>query len=146
MKHAKYLLLLALCLALTACGPKPAASSGDSTSSGSGASSSAPGSSQPEPGQSAPNESKPDVSAPDISQPEEPAPLTAEDKAAAYDAACDYYLGTVFDVQGLTEIGLRAGEITFQVSCTKGGAKVDPDRTISLARENGAWTVVSEGY
>ena len=146
MKHSKYLLLLALCLALAACGPKPAASSGDSTSSGSGASSSAPGSSQPEPGQSAPNESKPDVSAPDISQPEEPAPLTAEDKAAAYDAACDYYLGTVFDVQGLTEIGLRAGEITFQVSCTKGGAKVDPDRTISLARENGAWTVVSEGY
>ena len=146
MKHAKYLLLLALCLALPACGPKPAASSGDSTSSGSGASSSAPGSSQPEPGQSAPDESKPDVSAPDISQPEEPAPLTAEDKAAAYDAACDYYLGTVFDVQGLTEIGLRAGEITFQVSCTKGGAKVDPDRTISLARENGAWTVVSEGY
>lgn len=146
MKHAKYLLLLALCLALTACGPKPAASSGGSTSSGSGASSSAPGSSQPEPGQSAPDESKPDVSAPDISQPEEPAPLTAEDKAAAYDAACDYYLGTVFDVQGLTEIGLRAGEITFQVSCTKGGAKVDPDRTISLARENGAWTVVSEGY
>ncbi len=146
MKHAKYLLLLALCLALTACGPKPAASSGGSTSSGSGASSSAPGSSQPEPGQSAPDESKPDISAPDISQPEEPAPLTAEDKAAAYDAACDYYLGTVFDVQGLTEIGLRAGEITFQVSCTKGGAKVDPDRTISLARENGAWTVVSEGY
>lgn len=146
MKHAKYLLLLALCLALTACGPKPAASSGGSTSSGSGVSSSAPGSSQPEPGQSAPDESKPDISAPDISQPEEPAPLTAEDKAAAYDAACDYYLGTVFDVQGLTEIGLRAGEITFQVSCTKGGAKVDPDRTISLARENGAWTVVSEGY
>ena len=146
MKHAKYLLLLALCLALTACGPKPAASSGGSTSSGSGVSSSAPGSSQPEPGQSAPDESKPDVSAPDISQLEEPAPLTAEDKAAAYDAACDYYLGTVFDVQGLTEIGLRAGEITFQVSCTKGGAKVDPDRTISLARENGAWTVVSEGY
>lgn len=146
MKHAKYLLLLALCLALTACGPKPAASSGGSTSSGSGVSSSAPGSSQPEPGQSAPDESKPDISAPDISQPEEPAPLTAEDKAAAYDAACDYYLGTVFDVQGLTEIGLRAGEITFQVSCSKGGAKVDPDRTISLARENGAWTVVSEGY
>lgn len=146
MKHAKYLLLLALCLALTACGPKPAASSGGSTSSGSGVSSSAPGTSQPEPGQSAPDESEPDISAPDASQPEEPAPLTAEDKAAAYDAACDYYLGTVFDVQGLTEIGLRAGEITFQVSCTKGGAKVDPDRTISLARENGAWTVVSEGY
>lgn len=146
MKHAKYLLLLALCLALTACGSKPAASSGGSTSSGSGVSSSAPGSSQPEPGQSAPDESEPDISAPDASQPEEPAPLTAEDKAAAYDAACDYYLGTVFDVQGLTEIGLRAGEITFQVSCTKGGAKVDPDRTISLARENGAWTVVSEGY
>ena len=138
MKHAKYL-LLALCLALTACGPKPAASSEGSATLGSGAS-------QPEPGPAAPDVPEPDVSAPDISQPEEPAPLTAEDKAAAYDAACDYYLGTVFDVQGLTEIGLRAGEITFQVSCTKGGAKVDPDRTISLARENGAWTVVSEGY
>ena len=100
---------------------------------------------EPEPESSAPD--VPDEpEEPDASQPEEPAPLTAEDKAAAYDAACDYYLGTVFDVQGLTEIGLRAGEITFQVSCSKGGAKVDPDRTISLARENGAWTVVSEGY
>ena len=148
MKHAKYLLLLALCLALTACGSKPAASSGDSTSSGSGVSSSAPGSSQPEPESSAPDvpDEPEEPEEPDASQPEEHAPLTAEDKAAAYDAACDYYLGTVFDVQGLTEIGLRAGEITFQVSCTKGGAKVDPDRTISLARENGAWTVVSEGY
>ena len=56
MKHAKYLLLLALCLALTACGPKPAASSGGSTSSGSGASSSAP------PGLSAPHRQGEDLS------------------------------------------------------------------------------------
>ena len=32
------------------------------------------------------------------------------------------------------------------VKCSKGGVKVDPDRTISLERKNGAWSVVSEGY
>lgn len=138
MKHAKYL-LLALCLALTACGPKPAASSEGSATLGSGAS-------QPEPGPAAPDVPEPDVSAPDASQPEESAPLTAEDKAAAYDAACDYYLGTVFEVHTLTEVEPRQGEITFQVSCSKGGVRQDPDRLISLERQNGVWTVTSEGY
>lgn len=98
---------------------------------------------------------EPDVSAPDVSEPpsgaassqEDPLPpLTEADKAAAYDAACDYYLGTVFDVHELTEIDVRAGEITFRVNCSKGGVRADPDRTISLERKNGAWAVVSEGY
>ena len=100
----------------------------------------------------APSVSEPDVSAPDASEPsassqEDPLPpLTEADKAAAYDAACDYYLGTVFEVHKLVEISTRQGEITFQVECSKGGVRVDPDRTISLERKNGAWSVVSEGY
>lgn len=101
-------------------------------------------------------EPKPDISAPDASEPsasgaassqEDPLPpLTEVDKDAAYDAACDYYLGTVFEVHKLVEISTRQGEITFQVECSKGGVRVDPDRTISLERKNGTWSVVSEGY
>lgn len=88
----------------------------------------------------------PDVPEPDASTPEAPAPLTGGDIAAAYDAAMDYYLGTVFEVDALTEIETKAGEITFQVSCSKGGVKQDPDRTISLERQKGVWTVINEGY
>ena len=91
---------------------------------------------QPDTSVSAPSE-------PDSSQEE---PLTEEDRAAAYDAAMDYYMGTVFEVDALTEIETKTGEITFQVRCSKGGQPVDPDRTISLERRNGAWTVISEGY
>lgn len=142
MKHAKYLVpLLTLFLALTACGPKKTVP--DASAAPPGASSSEPDSSQPQP-----DVSEPDVSISDVSSPtEEPLPpLTQEDKFGAEDAARDYYLGTVFEVDSLTEIGPRAGEITFQVSCSKGGVKQDPDRTISLERKNGTWTVVSEGY
>ena len=140
MRHTKYFLpLLALCLLLAACGPKEAAPE---------ASSSAPGTSASpaEPDRSVPGAPEPDISQPDASVPEEPAPLTEEDRAGAMDAAYDYYLGTVFEVHSLTEIEPRQGEITFQVSCSKGGVKVDPDRTISLERKNGAWSVISEGY
>ena len=139
MKHAKYLLLLALCLALAACGPKEAAPEASSSASGTSAS-------PAEPDRSVPGAPEPDISQPDASVPEEPAPLTEEDRAGAMDAAYDYYLGTVFEVHSLTEIEPRQGEIAFQVSCSKGGVKVDPDRTISLERKNGAWSVVSEGY
>ena len=128
MKFAKYILLLVLCLMLAACGPKepdepPAYSS-----------------------VSEPDESLPDTSVPDTSADDSLPPLTGEDKAAAYDAACDYYRGTVFEVHSLTEINAREGEITFQVSCSKGGEKVDPDRVISLERQDGVWTVLNEGY
>ena len=77
---------------------------------------------------------------------EENPEATPEELAAAHRAALDYYRGTVFEVETLTEIEPRQGEIAFQVSCSKGGAKVDPDRTISLERQDGVWTVISEGY
>ena len=140
MRHAEYFLpLLALCLLLAACGPKEAAPAASSSAPGPSASPAAPD-------RSVPGAPEPDISQPDASVPEEPAPLTEEDRAGAMDAAYDYYLGTVFEVHSLTEIEPRQGEITFQVECSKGGVKVDPDRTISLERKNGAWSVVSEGY
>lgn len=146
MKHTKYLVpLLALCLLLAACGSKPGENPPEASSLP--AASSRPGSaSLPTPDVSEPDASAPDSSQPDASAPETPAPLTEANKAAAYDAACDYYLGTVFEVHKLVEISTRQGEITFQVECSKGGVRADPDRTISLERKNGGWTVVSEGY
>ena len=137
MKHAKYLLLV-LCLALAACGPKepaPKPSSVPEVSSQSGSAS-----------LSAPDVSEPDVSAPDSSEAEAPVPLTREELAAAHQAALDYYTGTVFEVETLTEIEPRQGEIAFRVSCSKDGVKADPDRTIFLERQEGVWTVINEGY
>lgn len=131
MKHAKYLLLV-LCLFLAACGQKPAENP--------------PEASVPEP--PAVSEPEPDVSKPDASESDSsaPVPLTREDLAAAHQAALDYYAGTVFEVDTLTEIEPRQGEVAFQVSCSKGGVRVDPDRTIWLERQDGAWVVISEGY
>lgn len=94
----------------------------------------------------APDVSEPDGSAPDASQPEPPVPLTQEELAAAHQAALDYYRNTVFEVETLTEIEPRQGEVAFRVSCSKSGVKVDPDRTISLERQEGVWTVINEGY
>ena len=138
MKHLKYLLLLSLCLLLTACGPKGPAPEASSVP----AVSSQPGSASP----SAPDMSEPDASTPDSSEPEPLVPLTQEELAAAHQAALDYYRSTVFEVDTLTEIEPRQGEIAFRVSCSKGGVKVDPDRTIFLERQEGVWTVINEGY
>ena len=90
--------------------------------------------------------SEPDASTPDSSEPEPLVPLTQEELAAAHQAALDYYRSTVFEVDTLTEIEPRQGEIAFRVSCSKGGVKVDPDRTIFLERQEGVWTVINEGY
>lgn len=143
MKRTKYLLLLAFCLTLTACGPKGAPEGSVSQSGGSSVSQSG-NTSQPD--GSVPDASEPASSVPDPSGEESQPPLTETDRAAAYDAACDYYLGTVFEVHELVEISPREGEITFQVNCSKGGVRVDPDRIISLERKNGTWAVVNEGY
>ena len=82
------------------------------------------------------------------SAPEEPetAPLSDVQIESAKQAALDYYKDTVFEVQTLTEIDPREGEISFQIACTKGGTPQDPDRVISLERQDGAWIVVNEGY
>ena len=138
MKHLKYLLLLTLCLLLAACGPKepaPKPSSVPEVSSQSGSAS-----------PPAPDVSEPDASAPDSSEAEALVPLTQEELAAAHQAALDYYMGTVFEVETLTEIEPRQGEIAFRVSCSKDGVKVDPDRAIFLERQEGVWTVINEGY
>lgn len=137
MKSPKCLLSLLLCLLLTACGPKPVEAPPEVSVSEPSAVS--------EPG---PAVSAPDISAPDSSEPESPGllPLTQEELTAAHQAAHDYYRDTVFENIVLTEVEPREGEISFRVSCTKGGERVDPDRFISLERQEGVWTVINEGY
>ena len=98
----------------------------------------------------APSVSEPDISQPDV--PEDPpvtgpsVPFTGEELEAARQAALDYYAGTVFDVAELVFEEQMANTVSFTVQCSKGGVRVDPDRSIVLELQDGAWTVVSEGY
>ena len=129
-------LLLALCLAFSLA----ASGSGEEPAAG-----------QSQPVSSQAEASQPEVSQPDASQPEEPqeepAPALGDgEKEAARQAALDYYAGTVFEVLDLTETDPGEGEIAFRVACAKEGTPVDPDRTITLARQESVWTVVNEGY
>ena len=126
-------LLLSLLLILAACGTKQGGAASASSSGGSASVSS-----------SAPDVSSAGASSGDTSS--GLTPLTTEELAAAHEAAYAYYKDTVFEVQTLTEIAPRDGEISFQVACTKGGVPQDPDRVISLERQDGAWVVVNEGY
>ena len=129
-------LLLSLLLILAACGTKQGGAASASSSGGSASVSS-----------SAPDDgtvSSAGASSGDTSS--GLTPLTTEELAAAHKAAYAYYKDTVFEVQTLTEIDPREGEISFQVACTKGGTPQDPDRVISLERQDGAWVVVNEGY
>ena len=127
-------LLLFLLLSLAACGVKQGGTSSASSS----------GSGSPSVSSSAPDVSSAGASSEDTSS--GLTPLTTEELAAAREAAYAYYKDTVFEVQTLTEIDPREGEISFQVACTKGGTPQDPDRVISLERQDGAWVVVNEGY
>ncbi len=91
-----------------------------------------------------------DGEAVDLPAAPEPAPLTAEELEAARQAALAYYAGTVFEVRELTplepgEAPSWEGEAIFRVACSKGGQE-QVDRTIALSRQDGAWTVVGEGY
>ncbi len=78
----------------------------------------------------------------------ESASVSSTDVEAARQAALDYYAGTVFEIDTLTEINLLngwEGEIMFNVTCSKGGVP-QVDRTIALGRQDGIWTVTGEGY
>jgi hypothetical protein len=100
----------------------------------------------------APDVSGPDVPEPDSSQPEAPpvtgpsTPFTEEELERARQTALDYYTGTVFDVTELVFEEQMANTVSFTVKCSKGGVKVDPDRSIVLELQDGAWTMVNEGY
>ena len=87
---------------------------------------------------------EPDVSGPDTSHPS--APFTGEELDQARQAALDYYAGTVFDVTELVFEEQMANTASFTVKCSKGGVTVDPARSIVLELQDGAWTVVNEGY
>ncbi len=97
----------------------------------------------------------PDASEPDVPRPDAPAgslvtgpsiPFTGEELDQARQAALDYYAGTVFDVTELVFEEQMANTVGFTVQCSKGGVRVDPDRTIVLELQDGVWTVASEGY
>lgn len=76
-----------------------------------------------------------------------PAQSAAEsDLAGAKAAARDYYAGTVFEVLSLEVKRSGDKEVVFSVHAAKGGVPQDPDRTITLAKNDGAWTVTNEGY
>ena len=72
--------------------------------------------------------------------------LTREELDQARQAALDYYAGTVFDVTELVFEEQMANTASFTIKCSKGGVTVDPARSIVLELQDGAWTVVNEGY
>ncbi len=65
---------------------------------------------------------------------------------AAEEAARAYYADTVFEIVSLELERQTENEIIFSVSVSKGGVVQEPDRTITLQRDNEAWEVISEGY
>ena len=61
-------------------------------------------------------------------------------------AAENYYKNTVFELVSLDVLKSSKEYVLFSVVAKKGGKLVDPNRTIELRYENGAWNVVNEGY
>lgn len=66
--------------------------------------------------------------------------------SAAEEAARAYYEGTVFEVVSMEVQEQSETGIVFSVTAAKGGVIQEPDRSITLQLQNGAWEVVSEGY
>ncbi len=67
-------------------------------------------------------------------------------ESAAEEAARAYYADTVFEIVSLELERQTENEIIFSVRVSKGGVVQEPDRTITLQRDNEAWEVISEGY
>lgn len=61
-------------------------------------------------------------------------------------AARNYYKNTVFEVVSLDVRKVSQTYVLFEVAAKKGGVTVDPNRTIELKYEEGAWKVTNEGY
>ena len=61
-------------------------------------------------------------------------------------AARNYYKNTVFEVVSLDVRKVSKTYVLFEVTAKRGGVMVDPNRTIELEYEDGAWEVTGEGY
>lgn len=61
-------------------------------------------------------------------------------------AVKNYYRNTVFELVSLDVLKSSKEYVLFSVVSKKGGELVDPNRTIELRYEDGAWNVVNEGY
>ncbi len=57
-----------------------------------------------------------------------------------------YYENTVFEVISLELKNQTENEIVFSVCVSKGGVTQEPNRTITLQRDNETWKVINEGY
>lgn len=66
--------------------------------------------------------------------------------SAAREEALAYYAGTVLKVETMTLLEQSENEVLFSVLVSKGGILQEPERTITLHQQDGAWTVVNEGY
>jgi hypothetical protein len=61
-------------------------------------------------------------------------------------AAENYYKNTVFELVSLDVVKSSSEYVKFSVVSKKDGEIVEPNRTIELCYDDGAWTVISEGY
>lgn len=61
-------------------------------------------------------------------------------------AAKNYYANTVFELVSLDVLQSSREYVKFSVITKKDGEIVEPNRTMELRYEDGAWNVVNEGY
>ncbi len=57
-----------------------------------------------------------------------------------------YYNNTVFEVVSMEIKKSEKDMVIFEVTCKKDGVLVDPNRTITIEKENNEWKVTNEGY